>query len=64
MRKQKLRQEPALTKGALPRTRSALLKRIKEIMQARATSRSKSGVARAMTRSGIVQRRCCGMEAA
>jgi hypothetical protein len=42
MRKHKLRHEAALTKGALPRTRSALLKRIKEIMQARATSKTRS----------------------
>ena len=44
MRKPKHLHEAKLIKGALPQTRSALLARIKEIKQAQAKSRSKSGV--------------------
>jgi hypothetical protein len=41
MRKPTARHEAALTVGTLPQTRSALLKRIKEIEQARAKSKPK-----------------------
>jgi hypothetical protein len=42
MRKEMKLNEAALTKGALPRTRAALLKRIKEIKQAQATAKTRS----------------------
>jgi hypothetical protein len=46
MRKLKLIHETKLTKGELPKTRSALLARIKEIKRTQAKSKAKLGAAR------------------